>query len=64
VRHPATAEIKAENLDYDPQEDPGYVLPGFRRSKTCKGLNLADMKIDSAHIYWNHEVRQFDNWSR
>ena len=64
VRDPASATLQAESLDYDPKEDPGYVLSGFQRSKTCKGLNLSDGKIDSAHIYWNHESLRFDDWVR
>jgi hypothetical protein len=64
VRGPASATLQAESLDYDPKEDPGYVLSGFQRSKTCKGLNLSDGKIDSAHIYWNHESLRFDDWVR
>jgi hypothetical protein len=64
VRNRTYANLKTEDLDFEPKDDPGYVLPGFRRSKTCKGLNVTDNMIDSAHIYWNHEARQFDNWSR
>jgi hypothetical protein len=64
VRDPASATLQTESLDYDPKEDPGYVLPGFQRSKTCKGLNLSDGEIDSAHIYWNHESLRFDGWVR
>ena len=64
VRNPAQAVLKAEDLDYDPKEDPGYELPGFQRSKSCKGLNLSDEEIDSAHIYWNHVAREFDDWVR
>jgi hypothetical protein len=64
IRNPADATLKAEGLDYDPEVDPGYELPGFKRSKSCKGLNLSDGRIDSAHIYWNHASRQFDDWVR
>jgi hypothetical protein len=62
VRNPISATLITEDLNYDPKEDLGYVLPGFRRSKTCKGLNLSDGESDSAHIYWNRESRQFDDW--
>jgi hypothetical protein len=48
VRNPAYATLKAEDLDYDPREDPGYELPGFQRSKSCKGLNLSDGEIDTS----------------
>jgi hypothetical protein len=64
VRNPASATLEAEGLDYDPKEDPGYELPGFQRSKSCKGLNLSDGEIDSAHIYWNHQSRKFADWIR
>ena len=56
------ARIRIEDLDYNPVEDLGYDLPGFERSKTCKGLNLADDNTDSLHIYWNHKARRFDYW--
>lgn len=59
-----TAKLATESLDYDPREDPGYGLPGFQSSKSCMGLNLSDDSTDSAHIYWNHEARRFDDWSR
>jgi hypothetical protein len=62
VRDAASAVLETENLDFDPEEALGYALPGFHRSKTCKGLNLSDGKIDSAHIYWNHESLRFDDW--
>jgi hypothetical protein len=64
VRQASTAELKIEDQDYDPKEDPGYDLPGFKRSRTCKGLNLSDGEIDSAHIYWNHNDRRFGDWVR
>jgi hypothetical protein len=62
-KDPSTVELTTEDLDYDPKEDLGYPLPGFRRSKTCKGLMLDDGEIDPAHLYWNHESKKFDGWS-
>jgi hypothetical protein len=62
VRRAATAVLTIENLDFDPMEALGYLLPGFRQSKTCKGLNLTDGESDSAHIYWNREDHRFDDW--
>ena len=62
VRDAASAILKTESLDFDPEETLGYAVPGFRRSKTCEGLNLSDGRTDSAHIFWNHESRQFDEW--
>lgn len=64
VRNGSTAVLSAEDMDYDPQRDVGYALPGFQRSKTCKGLNLSDGEVDSAHIYWNRKARRFADWSR
>jgi len=64
ARNPSTATLTMESLDYDPKDDPGGVLPGFQRSRTCKGLNLSDGEIDSAHIYWNHNAFRFDAWAR
>jgi hypothetical protein len=63
VRDPILTRLKVENLDFDPKEDLGYDLPGFQRSKICKGINLSDERTDSAHIYWNHEAHRFDDWS-
>jgi hypothetical protein len=63
VRNPEDVTLEAEDMDYDPKEDLGYELPGFQRSKSCKGLNLSGGDKDSAHIYWNHVARQFDDWS-
>src|ERR1700722_10591429 len=64
VRSPAHATLKVEGLDYDPTQDPGYELPGFKRSKFCKGLTLSDGETDSTHIYWDHTSKQFDDWVR
>lgn len=63
ARNAASAILEIESLDFDREKELGYALPGFRRSKTCKGLNLSDGRSDSAHIYWNHEARRFDDWT-
>jgi hypothetical protein len=63
ARDARQAKLTLESLDYDRDEDTGP-LPGFRRSRTCKGLNLSDGLVDSAHIYWNHDARRFDDWVR
>jgi hypothetical protein len=63
ARSAKTAELTVEALDYDPTADIGYELPGFRRSKSCKGLNLSDGQTDSAHIYWNRESKRFEDWT-
>lgn len=64
VRDAANAELKIEEQDFDPKDEVGVDLPGFKRSRTCKGLNLSDGRTDSAHIYWNHEARRFNDWGR
>ena len=64
VHAPADAELTIEGLDYDPREQVGVELEGFRRSKECKGLNIADNHVDSFHVYWNHKDSRFDSWSR
>jgi hypothetical protein len=63
ARNPKTAELKIEDLDYDPKEMIGSDLDGFKRSKSCKGLNLSDGETDSAHIYWNHKSQRFEDWT-
>src|SRR5438552_8702069 len=60
THNPVYAALTTESLDYDPRENVGDTLEGFQRSKTCKGLNIADGQRDSFHIYWNHEFREFD----
>jgi hypothetical protein len=63
ARNPQTAELKVEDLDYDPKDRIGSDLDGFRRSKSCPGLNLSDDRSDSAHIYWNHKSHRFEDWT-
>lgn len=62
VRNANSAELTSEDLDYDPEE-VDRVLPGFERSKSCRGLQLSDGHTDSLHLYWNHQDRRFDGWS-
>ncbi len=65
TRDSSTSELKIEDGDFDSKEfksEVGYIPDGLRPSKTCKGLNLSDGKIDSAHIYWNHNSKQFSDW--
>jgi len=66
ARRASSAALTIEDLNFelkDLQADLGFVPPGLRPSKTCKGLNLSDGETDSAHIYWNHESRRFDDWT-
>jgi hypothetical protein len=53
--------LELEDLDYDPAGSVGP-LPGFARSKTCKGLRLAEEECDSIHIYWNGVTKQLTWW--
>jgi hypothetical protein len=62
-RNLATVKLEVESLDYDPKEIVGYDPDGFRRSQSCKGLNLSDGETDSAHIYWNAKLHKFDDWT-
>jgi hypothetical protein len=64
ARNPTSAILTRESLDFDPKLETGSDLPGFRRSKTCTGLNLSDGGTDSAHIYWNIKLHEFSDWSR
>jgi hypothetical protein len=62
-RNPTTVKLEAESLDYDPKEVIGYDPDGFKRSRSCHGLNLSDGETDSAHIYWNERLHRFDDWT-
>jgi hypothetical protein len=59
ARDAATAKLTIEKLNKD-EIGPGD--PAFPRSRTCKGLNLSDGKIDSAHIFWDPKARRFNDW--
>ena len=66
ARRAASAVLAIEDMNFELQEfekDVGYVPGGLRPSKTCKGLNLSDGATDSAHIFWNHLTRRFDDWT-
>lgn len=56
-----TAKLRPESLDYDPKEAVGE-LPGFRRSKRCTAVALADEACDAFHFYWNHGTGRPDWW--
>lgn len=60
-----TLSIESQDFEMGTGE-PGDVgpLPGFKRSKTCKGLKLDDDRIDSVHIYWNRIEGRFQTWQR
>jgi hypothetical protein len=60
--HRGFATLETDDLNYDPMEDLGYSLPGFHRSKTCKGLSVDDRETDPVHLYWNHQSVRFDSW--
>ena len=64
ARDTATLQLTTEGLDWDPKAELGYALPGFQRSQTCQGLNLYDGEVDAAHIYWDHDAHQFEDWVR
>jgi hypothetical protein len=56
------ATLEIEDMDYDLVEALGENPEGFRQSKTCKGLRLADENCDSMHMFWNHETKHIDWW--
>lgn len=57
------ARLSIEDQDYDPSEIfDGEPLSGFRRSKTCKGINVSDGECDSFHFFWNHELKTLQWW--
>lgn len=58
----ADVQLTVESLDYDVKESTGTPIRGFQRSQICKGMNLADGRTDSIHIYWNHAFREFLWW--
>jgi hypothetical protein len=62
VRDAKLARLETDTLDYE-KNPMGIDLPGFQRSTVCKGIRLTDDQIDSAHIYWNHLAKRFDDWS-
>lgn len=63
ARNPKTAELKVENIKRREFEEIfGELPPGVLRKKQCKGLNLSDGEVDSAHIYWDNEAKQFLVW--
>jgi hypothetical protein len=53
--------IAVESLDYDPKEAVGEI-PGFVRSKSCKGFVLSDDRCDALHFYWNHRSKRLEWW--
>jgi predicted small secreted protein len=51
--------LTLESLDYDPEAGG---VPGFKRSRKCKGLNLGSGECDAVHLFWNHETASLDTW--
>jgi hypothetical protein len=67
VRNASSAALATESLDFtlaEIESDIGYIPEGMRSSKTCLGLNMSDQEVDSAHIYWDHNAREFKDWVR
>ncbi len=56
------AVLTVEDLDYDLAEIFGEAPEGFKKSKTCKGLNVSGGECDSMHIYWDHQTKQIEWW--
>jgi hypothetical protein len=66
-RRPGEAKIRIDDSALSREEITtlaGTAPPGYRPSKTCKGVRLSDDASDAAHIYWDHDARRFDSWSQ
>ena len=54
--------IRIVSLDYDPKEVTGFPAEGFKRSKTCKGIEIGGEETDEFNVYWNHKKNILDWW--
>ena len=62
---PAKARLTVESLDQPAaalKEELGALPSGWRRSATCKGLNLGDGETDAFHLYWHVTLRGLAFW--
>lgn len=67
ARKPAEARIRLEDSALTKDEIQALsntAPPGYRPSKTCKGVRLSDDSSNAAHIYWDHDARRFDSWTQ
>jgi hypothetical protein len=65
--NPAEAKIRLEDSSLTKDEIASLsnaTPPGYRPSKTCKGLRLSDDSSGAAHIYWDRDGRRFDSWTQ
>lgn len=51
-----------ESLTPEALDATGDEPPGYRPSKTCKGLRLVAGECDSLHLYWDHSANALDWW--
>ena len=58
----APAKVSLESLDFDPKDEEMGDLPGFQRSKFCKGIVLDDQQSDPIHVYWDHDAHRLAWW--
>jgi hypothetical protein len=58
----APAEVSLESLDFDLSAEEMGDLPGFQRSKLCKGIVLDDQQSDPIHVYWDHDAHRLAWW--
>lgn len=58
----APSEVSLESLDFDPKDEEMGDLPGFQRSKLCKGIVLDDKQSDPIHLYWDHDTHRLAWW--
>jgi hypothetical protein len=54
--------VRIVSLDYDPKETTGLTVEGFKRSKTCKGVEIGGEETDEFNVYWNHKKDSLDWW--
>lgn len=54
--------VRIVPLDYDPKEATGLAAEGFKRSKSCKGVEIGGEETDEFNVYWNHKKGILDWW--
>lgn len=56
------SNLTLENLDYDPNENLGATLTGFKRSPKSHGIIIGGDMCDKIHVYWNHTENKLGWW--
>jgi hypothetical protein len=55
-------KVSLESMDFDPNDNEVGALPGYQRTKICKGIVLDDGETDPIHVYWDHGARRLAWW--